>query len=207
MLIRLAAILGFAASALTGCTTTHDDFPTDPVVIDAGRYDAAFDAARQVLRDQGFVLERVDAAAGVITTREKTTAGIATPWDREQSSVEQEVADLLQRQQRVVRITFDRTAAGLAAERVAMSVDVTVLRVHQPGFKIEPEAIRQSSFFFDPALGSRGLQPNYAVAVEQDVALADRITCSIRQRIALSDTPSESIPWQSPKPLREASGG
>lgn len=67
----------------------------------------AFDLARDVLREEGFILDRVDAAAGIITTRPKTTAGLATPWDAEQSSAEQEIDDLANRQQRTVRITFE----------------------------------------------------------------------------------------------------
>lgn len=127
----LSLALAAAAAQLSGCNTSESGAagtsvrsgelgtastidPSQDLITSrrftSGAYageSGAFDLARDVLREEGFMLDRVDAAAGVITTRPKTTAGVATPWDSEQSSAEQEIDDLANRQQRTVRITFE----------------------------------------------------------------------------------------------------
>lgn len=168
----------------------------DSEVAEAGAaglgYAAVFDAARDVLRDEGFILERVDAAEGVITTRVKTTAGVFTPWDREQTTAGQEVEDLMQRQQRVVRVSFvggagqdggEVHASNGGARFDRMRIEVVVQRVQIPGRKLEPEAIQQSSYWWDPDMGTRGMQPQFAVAEKQDRLLAERITRKVRERV------------------------
>lgn len=195
---------GAVAAFSIGCRAGREDgqqvAAADEVAIAQGGggagtvgYAAVFEAARDVLRDEGFILERVDAAEGVITTRVKTTAGVFTPWDREQSTAGQEVEDLMQRQQRVVRVTFvgaagegEGAAAGGAeagARFDRMRVEVVVQRVQIPGRKLEPEAIQQSSYWFDPDMGTRGMQPQFAVAEKQDRLLAERITRKVRERV------------------------
>lgn len=163
-----------------------------------------FDLARDVLREEGFILDRVDAAAGVITTRAKTTAGIATPWDSEQSSAEQELDDLANRQQRTVRITFeparavdhagttetfDETGAAdlrqgtLGVEgatgEVRMSVRVVVERLQRPGWRVNPVSVRLSTYCIDTDLQQRGLSYQFAVARGEDIELARRLADEI----------------------------
>src|SRR5262245_10700892 len=92
--IMFAALLG-------GCSSPQ----AADARFEAGQYVVAFEAAKEALRDFDFSLERVDAAGGVITTRSKSTGGLGTPWDREQSTFGQEVEDLMDRQSRVARVT------------------------------------------------------------------------------------------------------
>src|SRR5438128_989361 len=106
-----------ASSTTTSLPPTPPAPPTPPTprsacasaisTAPAPAYAEAFDTARQTLRDTGFILERVDARAGVITTQPKTTAGLLTPWDREQTSFGQDLEDLFQRHQRIVRVEFE----------------------------------------------------------------------------------------------------
>lgn len=175
--------------ALAGCAGGRPD--SEPALAAGGTYARTFDAAKATLRDQGFILERVDAAEGVITTRPKDTAGIATPWHSEQQSVAQEFEDLAQRHQRVVRVTFERADGGEGASTGAplqasspcrMSIHVTVLRLNAPGRRLEPETIRQTSAYADPDLVARGMQPQYAVAWKQDERLAAHLTAEIGRR-------------------------
>ncbi|MGE3109983.1 MAG: hypothetical protein AB7G11_07205 [Phycisphaerales bacterium] len=91
------------SSAMLACSNTP---PSADIALDASEYAPAFDAARLVLRDMRFDLERIDARVGVISTAPKRTAGLATPWDREQQTAGQELEDLVQHQRRVVRVTF-----------------------------------------------------------------------------------------------------
>lgn len=163
--------------------------------IPAGQYAAAFDAARRELRDAGFVLERVDAWSGVITTRPATSAGFMTPWIGHQSTIEQELGDFAHRHQRTVRVTFEPAApAADPGDLRALDADllmrtaVVVERVYQPLWRLDLSTIRQSSYATDPALVARGMQPSYAVAREEDTLLAARLM----RRIVACDAPAPS---------------
>lgn len=208
MLVLVAAMGGLLASGCATRVATTAGQQATPLT--AGQYSTTFDAARRVLRDRGFILERVDARAGVITTQPKTTAGLATPWDREQQSLAQEAEDFLERQQRVVRITFQPeaadnsgtppadapTAAAAAAPNllentspIAMRVRVTIERVATPGRKLEPEAIKETSYWYDPALGARQMQPSYEVSVRRDEDGERRLTQLIAAEAGLAPAP------------------
>lgn len=157
----------------------------------AGNYAAAFDAARETLIARRFELERIDARAGVITTKPKPSSGLATPWDTEQSNLSQEVEDLFNRQQRIVRITFEPAEpTGTPPEDVrgvtgdlSARVEVVIERLHQPGWQTEPGAVRFSGYWQDPSLAERGMSPTYAVPFSRDPALAGRLAEEIGARI------------------------
>ncbi len=186
----LLAIL--AALALGGCASTPDE-PAE-FVIEPGGYGAAFAAAKEALIDARFELDRVDALAGVITTHPKPTSGFATPWDGEQSDLSQEWEDLINRQLRRVRVTFDSDAPPSADRREAAGpmtgrVEVTIDRLRRPGWRIESSSIRFSSFAYDPDLAGRQMWPNYKVAYSQDSELARRLASDVRSRIGPGATP------------------
>jgi hypothetical protein len=202
MAIPAARILGLAlvlSSCVAGCVAPPRvmEAPAE-AQIPAGRYAAAFDAARESLIDLGFELERVDARFGVISTRPKSTAGLATPWHREQSTLEQEVEDLLNGQFRRAIITFHipsaaehlpprpQTAPGPAPVDLRESegpliarVEVVLERLHRPGWRLEPSAMRWSSRAFDPELRGTSMWPVYTVAFSQDPLLARRLAFAI----------------------------
>lgn len=155
-----------------------------------------FDLARDILREEGFVLDRVDAQGGVITTRAKTTAGFATPWHSDQSTASQEVEDLASRQQRTVRITFEAPngtmfedlrsaeAAGTESTELTMTVRVIVERMSRPGWRVNTTSVRLSSYCIDTELRDRGMAGQYAVAREDDQDLAERLANEILSRQA-----------------------
>lgn len=107
--------------------------------------DQVFDAARETLMGFRFALDRVDARRGVITTHPKRTAGIATPWDKEQSGIDQEWEDLLNEQRRVVRIEFDPAGEQAADQERTMRIQVEVVRTHRPNWRVETESVRLSN--------------------------------------------------------------
>lgn len=197
------------AASLIGCSGSPDAAaPT----IEPDRYASAFDAARDVLRERGFTLERIDARAGVITTAPKPTAGLATPWDVEQQSAGQEVEDLLQNQQRVVRITFLPAAASAGAVQGAavsasatsdeslaaqnslpdllefpsptlLEVQVMIERINRPHWRVDSTSIRLHHYAYDPDLAAREMQPRYEVPLAEDREAAQRIMSLILARI------------------------
>lgn len=184
--VVLAVVLAGAASA-GGCAGDGDRAGLE---VPAGEYATAFDAAREVLRDYRFELDRVDARAGVITTLSKESAGLATPWDAEQSSVQQEVEDLLAEQRRRVRVTFEPMEAGASGDLLDGSarvldarVEVFVERVYARGMQPSPRAILLSGQWYDPASLARGQSPRYEVPLTRDEALARRMSAEIRRRI------------------------
>lgn len=145
-----------------------------------GAYERVFDAARTVLMDYRFAIDRVDANSGVLTTHPKRTAGLATIWDREQSSLAQEWEDLINEQRRVVRVEFDRGDDGDASARVI----VEVLRTHRPNWRVENESVRMSTHARSrDNVGDR--EPvSFREPMGLDPALASRLAAAIDARMA-----------------------
>jgi len=166
------------------------------VEIDEGRYAEAFNATRDVLRDAGFPIERVDAARGVLATGVKTTAGFATPWDREQQTIGDEWEDALNEHARAVRVWFvpfdsdgpgpDAPTPDLRAYEGAMraEIDATILRARYPGWRPETESIRLSSTVTDPKLRERGIEPGDLVPLRTDRAWSGELARRIEKRLS-----------------------
>jgi len=196
--LRLAILV--APALLAGCRA-----PGDRVTVDLapGDYARAFDQTRDVLAEYRFTLERVDARAGVITTQPKPSTGLATPWDRDQSSLRDEWADLVNEHERQVRVTFTPAGGGGAAgapadqpadrspevdlrdldEPLEARFEVTVLRVSVPGSRIEPSVIGLSSRWTDPQMVARGVGPADRVPLRADEELAARLAAALRERL------------------------
>jgi hypothetical protein len=191
-------------SLLTGCaspTSTQFSVP-------AGEYTKAFDTTRDLLRSYRFVLEWVDAAQGIISTTYKTSAGLATPWDSEQSSLSQEFEDFLNQQSRRVRVTFRPAVTGEDEHPVDVPIDpntamigrveVIIYRMQSPGLRSPPRAILLTSLAIDPGLLEEGIPGQYAIAVAQDSKFAARLAAAIEKRlgptsVARADTEPKSL--------------
>ncbi|MBX3321683.1 MAG: hypothetical protein KF757_01700 [Phycisphaeraceae bacterium] len=175
------AMLGVVVLLMQGCAGPRAGVV---FVLDADAYESAIGASRSVLRDAGFEIDRVDAEAGIITTLLKPTAGFATPWDGEQSTLGQETSDLLNQQHRSVTITFasDNPDADLrlTTEPIAARVDVVIYRIRTSGWKIETETISRSSFSRDPIAQSQGSPGRFAQPVKRDDKLAERLSARIQ---------------------------
>jgi len=96
--------MGAAALAFIGCAASPG---SATFAVEAGRYESAFDAAKDRLRGAGFDLARIDAREGSITTEPMFSAGLATPWIGVESTFTQEVSSLLNRQRRRARVVFE----------------------------------------------------------------------------------------------------
>ncbi|MCB9838303.1 MAG: hypothetical protein H6813_03110 [Phycisphaeraceae bacterium] len=148
-------------SPMTGCESSR--VGATSVRIEPGSYDVAFRAVKDELRAQGFELDRIDARAGIITTLPHTSAGLATPWIGDESTIEQEFEGLLNRQQRMVRVVFTPIDDATGGESGAPDandrawrarVEATVERIHRVGFRPSPASVRLSS------VAGYGLQDN-----------------------------------------------
>ena len=149
------------------------------VAIGGVEYQEAFNAARELLRENRFAIDRVDARRGVITTHPKRTAGFATIWDGEQSTVRQEWEDMFNEQQRVVRVQFDPQST----EGVQALVSVELYRTHRPGWRVETESMRLSTHArFRDELGN--LEPaSFSEPIGLDELLAERLVAIFAQRL------------------------
>jgi hypothetical protein len=148
-------------------------------------YPRLFDAARETLAEYRFTLDRVDAARGIITTAPKQTAGLATPWDREQSNLGDEVSDLIHQHQRTARIRFEPPEAP-ARVRVEVAVD----RVRRPDWRVESDAIRLSSFAVNPQTRRTGQGAEFLDTVREDRALAARLLARIVEISGINTPPA-----------------
>lgn len=215
LVLRVGTIA--AMCGLTACTRNdpnaeltsgEESRPVAAMVVAPGEYTRAFAASRDVLRDFGFALERVDAQTGVITTQQRGTGGIVTPWDSMQSTFAQELEDAGQRHRRVARLEFAAmdSAGGIVTgaatppdlRRYSGPVEVRawvdVYRWHQTQLQLNTINIRDSSYTTDTELEARGMT-SYGVAHAQDPALAERVILALRQAMG-ADERIETVPVQ-----------
>ncbi len=180
-----------AALALGGCQASGEArFEIAP-----GAFETAFDASRQALREYQFELERVDATEGVITTAPKASAGIATPWHREQSTLGQEFNDLLNQHERAIRIEFVPVPAD-ASQASSGVIRATVFRLQSPGVRPASRTIGSTTTTLDPKLIERGIWAGQLVPSGEDPDLAVRLARRIE--VIMSELSVTSLPPAAP---------
>jgi len=148
ILLSGAVMLSGCASyrSIEGSAIEHTS-ETGRVRLEGVSYAQAFARAREVLADNRFAIDRIDATRGVISTHPKRTLGMVSPWDGEQSSLKQEWEDFANQQERTIRVAFAPVDGfTLASEGdFELTVEVIVHRVHRPNWRIETESVRLSS--------------------------------------------------------------
>ncbi len=173
---------------LSGCQSASS-LETAPLTLRVGpdAYTRAFLAARDTLLEARYTLERVDAYAGVITTRPSAHAPAGAD-------------DLLSRQLRSVRVTFDPAPGSPGVEAAAdqagagagargpttLRVRVLVHRVQAPGWRPSPVGMGLATRTFDPALFERGLLPATMSVVREDLGASDDLAARIAARAGLA---------------------
>lgn len=165
-----------------------------------GQYRQAFEASRQVLRDERWLVERVDAAQGVLTTQRRADLPAGDAYGT--------LENVMNRQIRHVRITFvpadgasrpvplpDPASPELSSTTpdltegdvpLVMRVRVLVERVQRPGQRPATNSIRLSSYAIDPELVARGQQPLHSEPAGEDQAMAAEIARAIAASAGLS---------------------
>jgi hypothetical protein len=205
--VAIAAFVLALVALLPACASRQGG-PVE-VAVQAAEYERAVNIARDTLLEARFEIDRVDAAAGVITAHPRGTGGLLTPWDNQQTTLGQEVHDAANTHLRRVRITFEPAAidrrdpgAGQAAADspggpspawidlrtaglpITARVEVFIDRVRRPGVRLETESIRTSTLTLDPQLASRRMTPEYRTTVGRDELLAARLADRIRERLS-----------------------
>jgi hypothetical protein len=162
--------------ALAGChAPQRDTSDAGPrITLAPDTYPQVFDAARAVLREYRFTLDRVDAQAGIITTTIQPAAGLIAPWEPVQSSAQEEIEDLLHQQGRRVRIDFiDNNTQAV----VTVAVERT-----QSAYLRPSQIVGLTTQAIDPVAQSQGQHGVYSVVVRRDDALATRIARDLQAR-------------------------
>lgn len=182
----------FGQLCVNGCTSStvyngHDyrfstGLGTETHTIESDDRSLMIETIREVLTDHRFVIDRVDARRGVVTTAVKTTQGIGSPWDAEQGSLTQETADFVNQHERAVRVLIE--------DNGEIVVSVLVQRVHRPGWRVETESIASSSHY--AVIGSDGRREasRMVTPIGSDGLLAERIGEAIRVRLAKTQSNS-----------------
>lgn len=200
---RLFTLLaGMVLIALGGCNASGP--PTFNVQI--GQYQQAFNAARDVLRDYHFQLERVDGAQGVITTADLFSAGLLTPWDQVQTTPQQELSDIVNNQARRVRIVFARASQQADpidppsdAEACVGDVQVVIRRVQVALVRPNSRSVSLTTTAVDPALTAKQIWGNYAVPFARDEELERRIARAIEARLSKTTKAAAMTPPPGPR--------
>lgn len=144
------ALLGGCASAPTA-SEPEPDRTIASFTIESASYNETFQRTKDALREFDFTLDRVDARAGVITTRSAPSAGLATPWIDHAQTADDAVRGFLNREQRLARVTFtptpDDDPRDLRAYEGSLDVrvEVTIYRVHEPARRHEATSILLTS--------------------------------------------------------------
>lgn len=188
----LVPLIGALLLLIGGCAK---DPPTSANFrIAAAEYSLYFENAKEVLRDQQFDLERVDARAGVLTTMPAASAGWATPWIDHADTFTRSTTDLIQRNRRIATVRFlpvvdetnrtdpvDPVGADLRNFQGTIEVSISVLveQVYRPGRRLAPASIRLTTFTDDPRNESIGAQRLETRIVGSDARLAARLASEL----------------------------
>jgi hypothetical protein len=188
---------------LAGCSTRTDgprEFTLAP-----GQYPAAFDATRELLREMRFDLDRIDAAAGVISTTPHFSRGVFEPWDSTQSSTTDEWEDAVNMQARAVRVSFTQDGAEPADPdaQTTAGVWVTVYRLNRSGRRLDSEWVGGSTFSLDPIQQQRH-GTSYLVPIRRDEDLEARLADELMTTLGIEPTPADAEPATGIAPPAEA---
>ncbi|GAB4519805.1 MAG: hypothetical protein Tsb0013_23540 [Phycisphaerales bacterium] len=148
-------------------------------------YPRAFDASKDVLREMGFELDRIDASAGVISTRPRTGSGLATPWIPSASPLN----DLAHRNRRTALVRFTPadtdTVDDLRTYTGAIDVEwrIEIERVYVPGRRPSPTSVRLGGTWRDRDLPVDADRSRFARSIDTDEELATRALKSFLARL------------------------
>ena len=192
--LLIGVLLG---AALLGCQSAAPG--STSLRIAPGAYATTFAAFKDELRAFGFELDRIDARAGVITTRPHFSAGLATPWIGDESTIRQEFEGFLNRQRRTIRVVFTPTDTEPGSTPIDARVDTRTLdvelraqveaiveRIHRIGLRPSTASIRLSSVTERVDHDGANEPPWTTTVIDEDELLAARIIGGVTRRMRAS---------------------
>lgn len=166
----------------------------NPTPLNADQYKTYFDTATQVLRDNGYVIDRRDYRFGQITTQPQGSPNIIEVWNPQNSTADQAVESTLASEQRIVNIAFtqqtgsdpvSKTDHDTSTDSYTLEVQVILERRQVPTRRMAGSARR--NVFSDLAAPPRklidqGVTASYWEPVGRDHLLEARLIKQITDR-------------------------
>ena len=185
-------ILGFAAVQL-GCQHSVPPVP-NPLAIQPTEYDPTYHAARNVLRDAGFRLDRSDHRFGVVTTHPKDSPTAVEPFHTDNTTAYQAWQSTVSHLRRTVRVSLETPpdSADPHADPKAdppdsylLRVEVLIERRQMPTRRLTGSIGRNMFVTLDEVpteLAQRGIAAGYWQPIGRDALLERRLLARITQR-------------------------
>lgn len=105
MLLRVTTIV-LCLFVLGGCAT-HLPVVDNPLEVATSEYPRFYRAAREVLTEQGYVLDQMNYRYGIVSTQPQYSATLFEPWRATNSTGAQSLSSTINHQRRVVTITLE----------------------------------------------------------------------------------------------------
>ncbi len=180
--VRVGPRVGLALTAalLIGCASTTSTSSPSPNAItltqgeDAA--DHALDTAANVLRDHGYLLDRVDHRFGIVTTQPIDSPTALEPWRADNQSTNLAWRSTLNSHRRIVRVQV---------REATLAVEVQLEQLQQPATRvINRYGGPTQSFREVPAEWSeRRLEPAYWQPLGRDTLLEARLLRDITEAL------------------------
>ena len=193
--LRVCLLL-FLLTCLTGAGCSRQIVESDnPIMVDTGQYGDYFDTTIELLRDEGYVIDRRDYRFGTITTLPQGSPNVFEVWNDQNTTVDQAFASTLASEQRRVNVRFakqeelDNTGSDPVSGDYSFEVQVILERKQVTTRRMAGSARR--NVFSDLAapprkLQEQGVESSYWEPVGRDTLLEARLMQQIRERVALS---------------------
>lgn len=200
-----------------GCSSAPSPI-ANPIEIDTTEYDRIFQASAQVLRDNGFRVDRHDYRFGVMNTYPKASPTLVEPWHSDNITLGQAAQSTTNFQRRRIEIrltpvepTVTQTDDTPAADEAAttsnsttpdasymLQATVTIEQVEAPRRFLTgstaPGRMFRNYRAMPAELTQLDIQSNYWRPVGRDTALEQQLVADIlRQSVQIA----RSRPWQS----------
>lgn len=132
-----AAPLLLVSLILAACHTVPP-VASNPLDIDASEYDGMYEAARLVLREEGFALDRRSYRLGVVDTEPLGSPTVFEPWLPTNTTLYQTAESTINYQRRVATVTIE----PVQPEEPLLPESRTVGAATQPATQPTPETYR-----------------------------------------------------------------
>jgi hypothetical protein len=195
--IPFAALLMLAA-ALIGCQATPQS-ASAPVQIAGEEYPRMYQAAIDVLRDNGYTIDRDDYRFGTVATDAEQTSTLFEPWRRNGATFVQAANATTNRQRRVVRVQMEPIEH---TDQFNLYVEAVVEQLQLPTRYLTGSTRGPAIFGHLRSVpeehARRGITEGYWQTVERDPLLEQRLLDEIVRQSVRIDSPAATEPAETP---------
>lgn len=181
-------------ASVIGCQATPQS-ASAPVQIAEEEYARMYQASIEVLRDNGYTIDRDDYRFGSVTADAEQTHTLFEPWHRDGKTFVQAAAATANRQRRVVRVQMEPIEH---TDQYNLYVEAVVEQLQLPtrfltGSTRGPEVfghLRDVPQEYE----RRGITDGYWQTIERDPLLEQRLLDEIVRRSVRVESPGEAVP-------------